>query len=770
MLRRYASGLKRKSVLVKFTLYFITLISIIILLGYVIYFVSIRKYFMDEITYNNEQILKQAVSTYEVFLDSTIKAAMVNMEQDIAGSVFINEDGFLNHEIIYSKLNNILRGSNFIYSIYYFQSNPENIYTSAGLSFDMNDFYDRQWLESLEYDRNFYLLPARKLPPLSGSEKEVIPVVINLPYNASKPLYTYVLNLDANELFNYMIKNTGMKKERNFKIIDQNGMIIISYNEPNAIFRNIQEFFPSIDKDYLINEEEGSFQSSESGRQILVSFFRSSKYGWKYICEINLDLVTQNMYRPITIMLYISLLLLVLSIAASITLSRKLYRPIRDIVNLIGYRAEKDGEDEYEFIGKHLNRYLEENKHLQTEVSKNRQIMKSLFLSNLVVKNIYTSDEISEKFRYFNIPSYDNYTVLIMEIDDAEYLHALKTDNKVLIEYAMESITMEVVGKYGYGFFISMETGKYVLVYSRKSGAEMPDTGNTPAEIARGLKKTIWENLRLTVTIGIGSTIHDTSGINSSYHEASKALGYKETLGDGEIILYSELEQIDTFAVKYPEELEEKLIQNISCGDSAKAEMILEDIFEAVLRQRYIHKPHLQFFAMQLLNALMRLILELELPEEKIFINEGDFGMMCSILMKVQNESELRRIFKEIISRFCRCVAEKRTNASNIKVKEIIDYIDKNYHRAISVDSIADEVGLNRCYAGRLFRQYSSLSMVDYINQVRINKAVELLNQTDMKVFEIAERVGFNNTHYFIKMFKKLMNMTPGQYKEQTGK
>ena len=86
---------------------------------------------MDEITSNNEQELKQVVSTYEVFLDSTIKAAMVSMEQSDTSPVLTNDYVFFDHQRIYNNLNNIMQISNFIYSIYYFEKSPEIIYTSA---------------------------------------------------------------------------------------------------------------------------------------------------------------------------------------------------------------------------------------------------------------------------------------------------------------------------------------------------------------------------------------------------------------------------------------------------------------------------------------------------------------------------------------------------------------------------------------------------------------------------------------------------------------
>lgn len=172
-------------------------------------------------------------------------------------------------------------------------------------------------------------------------------------------------------------------------------------------------------------------------------------------------------------------------------------------------------------------------------------------------------------------------------------------------------------------------------------------------------------------------------------------------------------------------------------------------------------------FSLQLLNTLIKLMVELEIPENEIFVNAGGFGALCSKLMQVRKETECVTVFCEVVSKICEKVNEKRSNTSNEKVKEIIDYINNNFNKPISVDIIADEVQLNSCYLGRLFKQYTNLSIVDYINQIRINNALELLTKTDMKIFEIADAVGFNNTHYFIKIFKKQMNMTPGQYREQ---
>jgi YesN/AraC family two-component response regulator len=84
----------------------------------------------------------------------------------------------------------------------------------------------------------------------------------------------------------------------------------------------------------------------------------------------------------------------------------------------------------------------------------------------------------------------------------------------------------------------------------------------------------------------------------------------------------------------------------------------------------------------------------------------------------------------------------------------------------LSLDIIADYISLNPSYAGRIFKQHYNIGVADYINQVRIEKAVEFLNTGDYKINDLAVMTGFTNATYFIQIFKKLIGKTPGQYKE----
>ena len=102
----------------------------------------------------------------------------------------------------------------------------------------------------------------------------------------------------------------------------------------------------------------------------------------------------------------------------------------------------------------------------------------------------------------------------------------------------------------------------------------------------------------------------------------------------------------------------------------------------------------------------------------------------------------------------------------NIMTKAL-EYIDENYNRDISVSEVADKVYFNPAYFGRLFKIYRGESFTDYLITKRLDKAKELLRQ-GVKISETAAAVGYENTKYFIRLFKKREGMTPGVYQKDT--
>ena len=109
---------------------------------------------------------------------------------------------------------------------------------------------------------------------------------------------------------------------------------------------------------------------------------------------------------------------------------------------------------------------------------------------------------------------------------------------------------------------------------------------------------------------------------------------------------------------------------------------------------------------------------------------------------------------------------EKSKYKSENAICSAIDFIDQNYNRSLTVDEIADHVGISSSHFMKLFREYTHTTCISYINKCRLTKAVELLETTRFNILDIATAVGYNNISLFNRDFKKIYGTTPKEIRK----
>ncbi len=98
--------------------------------------------------------------------------------------------------------------------------------------------------------------------------------------------------------------------------------------------------------------------------------------------------------------------------------------------------------------------------------------------------------------------------------------------------------------------------------------------------------------------------------------------------------------------------------------------------------------------------------------------------------------------------------------------KVMLEYVEQNYDKGISLTQMAEDLGLDESYLSKQFKEKVGVSFVQYVTKCRMDKAKELLKDSSMKLADIAETLGMGNVQSFIRTFKKYEGMTPGQYRE----
>ena len=112
-------------------------------------------------------------------------------------------------------------------------------------------------------------------------------------------------------------------------------------------------------------------------------------------------------------------------------------------------------------------------------------------------------------------------------------------------------------------------------------------------------------------------------------------------------------------------------------------------------------------------------------------------------------------------------VAEKlnRPRSSNY-VEQSRDYVRKHYREKIYLEDVAEALKISPTYLSRLFKRETGQNFQDYINEVRVDRAANLLKYSEMSLSEISQYVNFPNQSYFGKIFKKYKNITPRAYRD----
>jgi two-component system, response regulator YesN len=187
---------------------------------------------------------------------------------------------------------------------------------------------------------------------------------------------------------------------------------------------------------------------------------------------------------------------------------------------------------------------------------------------------------------------------------------------------------------------------------------------------------------------------------------------------------------------------------------------IVDSIFEE-FHKRSMARSAIHSTINRIIHSIFKFIKKLEgEPSQLVFFQT---------MLKVQEFNVTLGQLKELLIDFVLESKEEITKLRRLSTKsevyKIKQYIDSHYHENISLKTIAAKFYMNPVYLGQLFKKTYGIYFKEYLLQIRVNEAKRLLRQSDNRIYEIAESVGFNNTDYFVTIFGKIENITPSEYR-----
>lgn len=175
--------------------------------------------------------------------------------------------------------------------------------------------------------------------------------------------------------------------------------------------------------------------------------------------------------------------------------------------------------------------------------------------------------------------------------------------------------------------------------------------------------------------------------------------------------------------------------------------------------------------------------LEAFLSDKQAFIvlkdMEGLYHTLKSLVLELSEKDHtnsaiiIQTLISQLILKIARIVVQLKERTSlptDIYIKEVIDYIHHNYDVDLKVTDLASIVYLHPSYLHRIFKESMDCTIMEYITEIRMDKAKMLLAKTDIPITEISDYVGVNSRQYFSFLFKKAIGETPQSYRKKTQK
>lgn len=405
---------------------------------------------------------------------------------------------------------------------------------------------------------------------------------------------------------------------------------------------------------------------------------------------------------------------------------------------------------------------LEDFNKLKKQLRESLPLLKERFFNRLIQGNLRDS-EIWEKLEHFDIDLAGNtYLVFTVDIDDYGDLKLAhpETDDE-LFHFAVYNISEEILSEKEKCIVFQTSTEKTVAILVGEDAQTLQESAISSAE---KIRQAVEKYLKFSVTIGIGKSTTNICDINLSYKYALSALDYRFLLGKNRVIGIYDIEGSTIERPIYNKEWERKLVSAIKTGTTDEINSITASLIQS-LKESYTSVNKCYYQVQQAVMSVIGALNELGVSEMEVY---GEEETLLTGIYKLKTLDEIRKWLEGLFRRASDHLTGRRNDYCQVQAAKAVEYIKENYFNTeLSLNAICKHLLMSTSYFSSIFKNYTGQTFVEYLTKVRVEKAMELLKATSLKTYEIAEKVGYNDAHYFSMIFKKASGCSPSDYRDR---
>ncbi|OAS18704.1 helix-turn-helix domain-containing protein [Paenibacillus oryzisoli] len=585
-----------------------------------------------------------------------------------------------------------------------------------------------------------------------------IDLIKTLPLTAIDPPAAVILKVPYEEISKYLTADTELGKPF---ILDASFRIIADVDRSMIGLSEAEE--PYIRQLAADKQQEGILPVERNGSRYNLIYSRSVYNGWTYATFVSIEAMNRESRAIQWFTLLVCALVLIAGVVVSLLGTRRMYVPILKLYQELfsassGPAKPLHGQDELQLIGERFRAYALSEKQLSNELQYKRNQLQDFFIMKLFLGEVH-QEEMEDKL-FLGGETWNSLRVIVVQIDTLEGSRYEKKDKDLLL-FAVNNIVTELVQPSDRLLKpILMDQSQVNLIRSMHPTQE--EAVRFIDELALEIQDTVKKFLNIKVSLGISRPFAYVKGASRAYKDALEALNYRIKLGHEAILYIADVQPNDRKLPEYPEKLKNDLIDAIKLTNREQAYLLLQQFSHEVFSVQLTHREY-QMMMIGLLTDLIRLLQESGGLLQSLYEEEKS---LFDRLFELQTSTEIVEWFEQsIILPSIRLIEEQR-NKQYIRIsEEMISMVHKEYDKELTIEMCAFRINYHPDYIRHVFRKEVGMPFGEYLAQYRLQIAKKWLTETSMKISEIAEKLQYNNSQNFIRYFRKMEGMTPGQYR-----
>lgn len=601
-----------------------------------------------------------------------------------------------------------------------------------------------------------------QLPDQNGT----MALVQNIPAASSQPFGSIIVTLDRQKLIELLKTLTPYDKGATFIMNADNELLLQSNSTQN------DGFVSALKKEMNSNEESrNAFLFDYEGQTYSVSSGAFSRINeeWTYVSAAPMSSITAPLLFVSRLIIVIStgalLLAWLLSWVASKQISSPVNRLIRNLLDGQDGKPGVAGNDAFSLIEQRWEALSEQSTLLQSRLAEQVEDIKMSFLLQLMQGSFYHYSEHDLKKRMegygWNVDgkSFAAIDIRLTGIHDSAGHFSNKDESLLAFMTAniMEETADAVFDSHTVIRFSDFSAG--MLIIYPAQAAIRKDMHRFSEEVTRAVN----DIMNVQVTVTLSKPVDTIKQIPQLFEETRIGSRLRNVDNRNQLIdLQLVTKEESAKDVHYPFPLEKEIIQAVRMGEMDEITPLIQR-FLLELQEKSNAEIYVQQGAIQLYSSIQHEILYSGVHPHELFHGKN-------MIEELSQQREVHRMADWFTTEVIASYLDKIKGRMNVEAKRMVEAvmmkIDQEYMTDLSLESCADEVGTNPYSLSKAFKQIAGINFIDYVTSLRMEKAKELLTSTDMKINDIAERVGYRHS-YFNRIFKKQMGIPPSQFRKQ---